>query len=81
MLLDYERIDDDALLKAIRLQPGERLLVLQPFGWHIDAKHIPNAPEQFSRRGVCEEHHWEVVCEYGPYVAIVKPLTAPKEQD
>lgn len=70
--LPYERIDDDALLKALHLFDGERLLVLQPYGWHIDAKHIPNAAEHFSREGVCEDHGWEVVCDYGPYIAIVR---------
>jgi hypothetical protein len=70
--LPYERIDDDALLKAIRLFDGEHLLVLQPFGWHLDAKHIPNAAEHFSREGVCQEHGWVVVCDYGEHVAIVK---------
>jgi hypothetical protein len=70
--LDYERLDDAGLQKSIRLFAGERLLVLQPFGWHIDGTHIPNAAEHFSREGVCEEHSWEVVCEYGPYVAVVQ---------
>jgi hypothetical protein len=74
-VLPYERLNDAALLKAVRLYDGERLLVLQPWGWHIDGKHIPNAAEQLSREGVCEEHRWEVVCDYGPYVAIVLPLT------
>ncbi len=74
--LPYERIDSTALAKAIRLSRGERLLVLQPYGWHIDAHHIPNAAEHFSRKGVCEEHGWQVVCEFGPYVAIVKAVLA-----
>jgi hypothetical protein len=69
----YERLDDDALYRAIRLKQGERVLVLQPFGWHIDGSHIPNAPEQFEREYICSEHGWEVVHEFGPYVAIVRP--------
>lgn len=71
-LLPYERFDESALLKAIMLGTGERMLVLRPFGWHIDGSHIPNAAEHFSREYVCAEHGWDVVCDYGPYVAIVK---------
>lgn len=71
-LLDYERLEEKALLAAIRLREGERLLVLQPWGWHIDGRHIPNAYEHFSREGVCREHRWEVVCEFGPYIAVVR---------
>lgn len=69
--LMYERIDSKALIAAIRLRDGERLLVLQPYGWHIDGAHIPNAAEQFSRESICEEHGWQVVDELGPYVAVV----------
>jgi hypothetical protein len=71
IVLPYERIDSAALQGAVRLWGGEHLLVLQPFGWHLDGRHIPNAAEQFSREGVCEEHGWRVVAEFGPYVAIV----------
>ena len=73
MLLPYERVDSEELLGVVRLGANERLLVLQPFGWHIDGVHIPNAAEQFSRDGVCAEHGWRVVCEFGPYIAIVTP--------
>jgi hypothetical protein len=83
--LPYERFNEESLVRAIRLFDGERLLVLQPFGWHIDGKHIPNAVEHFSREWVCEEHKWEVVCDYGPYVAVVRAalaaLPAEKEQE
>ena len=75
-VLDYERLDDDRLLAAIRLYDGEHLLVLQPWGWHLDGKHIPNAVEHFSREGVCADHGWDVVCDYGPYVAIVRAREA-----
>lgn len=79
-VLPYERIHDKALIPAIRLYENERLLVLQPFGWHIDGEHIPNAAEHFSREGICEDHGWEVVCDYGPYVAVVRPVRpAPPE--
>lgn len=78
-LLPYERLDSKLLLDAVTLLPDERLLVLQPFGWHINGHHIPNAAEHFSREGVCEEHGWEVVCDYGPYVAIVKAVEASTE--
>ncbi len=71
-LLDYERVSSSAITSAIRLRGGERLLVLQPFGWHIDGNHIPNAAEHFSREGVCDEHDWIVVCDFGPYIAVVK---------
>jgi hypothetical protein len=72
--LFYERIDTSKLADAIRLRPGERLLVLQPFGWHIDGHHIPNAAEQFTKESVCEEHGWEIVIDGGDYIAIVKPI-------
>ena len=71
--LPYERLAEDILIRAIRLFDGERLLVLQAFGWHIDGHHIPNACEHFSREGVCADHHWRVVCDYGPYIAVVAP--------
>jgi hypothetical protein len=70
-VLPYERLNEDELRAAIRLEPWERLLVLRPFGWHIDGSHIPNAAEHFSRESVCEEHGWTVICDYGPYIAIV----------
>jgi hypothetical protein len=71
--LPYERITDSkALAAVVRLFDGEHLLVLQPFGWHLDGRHIPNAAEHFSREGVCAEHGWQVVCDYGPYVAVVE---------
>ncbi len=72
MDLPYERVDDEQLLAAIALWKDEHLLVLRPFGWHLDGKHIPNAAEHFSREGVCEDHGLNVVCDYGPYIAIVK---------
>lgn len=72
-MLAYERLHERDLLAAVRLRPGERLLVLQPFGWHIDGQHIPNAAEHFERESVCKEHRWEVVDELGPYIAIVRP--------
>lgn len=75
-LLDYERIDSKRLVEAIRVRPGERLLVLQPFGWHIDGLHIPNAAEQFSRESICVQLRCEVVCEFGPYIAVVKVASA-----
>jgi hypothetical protein len=71
--LPYERLSSPLLLSAVKLFDGERLLVLQPFGWHINGTHIPNAPEQFSRESICEEHGWYVVCDYGDYVAVVRP--------
>lgn len=81
LLLDYERIDSVKLCASIRLLAGERLLVLQPFGWHIDGHHIPNAAEQFDRESVCGDHHWEVVADFGAYVAIVRPLApAPNKE-
>ena len=46
--LPYERLNETALAEAVRLHDGEHLLVLQPFGWHLDAEHISNMPEQFS---------------------------------
>ena len=73
--LPYERIDSAALAVAVRLKDGERLLVLQPFGWHIDGAHIPNAAEQFDRAHVCQEHGWRVVADFGPYIAIVRGET------
>jgi hypothetical protein len=74
-LLPYERIEGELLVKAIRLCDGERLLVRRPFGWHIDGHHIPNAAEHFEREGVCEEHGWVVVCDYGPHIAVVRVRT------
>ena len=77
MTLPYERFySSEAIGEAIRLFKDERLLVLQPFGWHIDGQHIPNAAEHFSREGVCKEHGWEVVCDFGPYIAVVRPLVS-----
>lgn len=76
--LPYERIESELLIAAILLLPNEHLLVLQPFGWHIDGHHIPNASEHFSRESVCAEHGWEVVCEFGPYVAVV--MTGAEEK-
>jgi hypothetical protein len=78
-LLAYERLDNANLLAAIRLRPDERLLVLQPFGWHIDGSHIPNAAEHFEREWICEEHGWIVVDELGPYIAIVRPVEPGSE--
>lgn len=77
--LPYERIRSHALTEAIhvRKQDGECLLVLQPFGWHLDGKHMPNVAEHFERDGICEEHNWDVVCDYGPYIAVVKPKGPP----
>lgn len=74
-VLPYERLDDEKIVEAIRVYPGERVLVLQPFGWHIDGRHIPNAAEHFSRESVCEEHGWEVIAEFGPYIAVVRVPT------
>lgn len=71
-MLPYERLIEERLVEAIAVKPGERLLVLRPFGWHIDGNHIPNAAEHFSREGVCHEHRWEVVCDFGPYIAVVR---------
>ena len=71
-LLPYERIQSADLFKSMRLRKGEHLLMLQPFGWHLDGKHIPNAAEQFSRDSVCAEHKWVVVQSFGPYIAIVR---------
>ena len=70
--LPYERIDDGLLQVAVSLTAGEYLLVLQPFGWHLDSEHIPNMPEQFSRAFVIQELHMELVCDFGPYIAIVR---------
>lgn len=75
-VLPYERIAETYLLSAIQLRTNEHLLVVQPFGWHLDGKHIPNAAEHFSRESVCEEHRWEVVCDYGPYIAVVRDVVA-----
>lgn len=73
-VLDYERIvDEDKLLASIRLFDGEMLLVLRPFGWHLNGRHLPNMAEHFEREFVLKEHGLEVVCEFGPYVAIVRP--------
>lgn len=70
--LPYERlIDERRLSTCIMLRAGERLLVLRPFGWHIDGSHIPNAADHFDRELVCREHGWEVVHDFGPYIAIV----------
>ena len=72
--LPYERIDSKLLQQVIRLYRGERLLVLQPFGWHLDGHHIPNAVEHFSREWVCDEHRLQVICDFGPYIAIVRGI-------
>jgi hypothetical protein len=74
VMIPYERIDSSLLTDAIQCDLTERLLVLQPFGWHIDGKHIPNAAEHFSRESVCNEHGWEVVDDYGPYIAILRTI-------
>lgn len=79
--LPYERLMSSRLQAAVNLFSGERLLVLQPWGWHIDGHHIPNAAEHFSREGVCQEHGWHLVCDFGPYVAIVKPFSAIAPDD
>ena len=71
-VLPYERLTSELLQKAIRLYPGEHLLVLQPFGWHLDGNHIPNMAEHFAREGVCKELGYVVVCEFGAYVAVVE---------
>ena len=71
-VLPYERIQSADLFKAMRLRPDEHLLMLQPFGWHLDGTHIPNAVEQFSRENVCADHGWEVIHSFGPYIAVVK---------
>jgi hypothetical protein len=71
-VLDYERLNSKGLLDAIQLFPGEHLLVLRPFGWHLDGSHMPNQAEHFSRESVCADQHLEVVCQYGPYIAVVR---------
>ena len=70
--LPYERLDETGLRMSIRLNEGEHLLVLQPFGWHINGTHIPNAPEHFGREGVMKDIRVELVCDFGPYIAIVR---------
>lgn len=69
--LPYERVNDKTLMQCVRLFKDEHLLVLRPFGWHLDGSHIPNAAEHYSRESVCEDHRWRVVCDYGPYIAVV----------
>lgn len=80
-VLPYERIDSGSLFASIRLRQNEHLLVLQPFGWHLDGRHIPNAAEHYTRESVCAEHRWEVVCEFGPHVAVVEDSEVRKAQD
>lgn len=71
--LPYERIaEEEKLVEALLLYADEQVLILQPFGWHLNGDHIPNCPEQFSREWVCGIHGWEVVCDFGPYIAIVR---------
>lgn len=81
MTLPYERIKSEALRYAVHLFDHEHLLVLQPWGWHLDGRHLPNAAEHFSREGICQERGWTVVCDFGPYVAVVKPLTSIAPDD
>lgn len=72
----YERlVNEDALQAAIRLNTGESLLVLRPFGWHLNGSHLPNQAEHFERDGVCADIGVEVVCEFGPYIAVVRPAS------
>lgn len=72
--LPYERIADERkLIDSILLYEDEYVLVLQPFGWHLNGDHIPNCPEQAQRNEVCHRFGWEVVCDFGPYIAVVRP--------
>jgi len=71
-ILPYERVDCEKLQDAIWLLDDEHLLILQPFGWHLDGHHIPNMAEQFSREYVCQELKLEMVCDFGGYIAIVR---------
>lgn len=75
--LPYERLVEDALLRSISRNDGESLLVLQPFGWHLNGTHVPNMAEHFEREWVCKELGYEVVCDFGPYIAIVRKLQVP----
>ena len=74
--LPYERLNETALVEAVRLNDGEHLLVLQPYGWHIDATHIPNAAEHFGRECVVKDLRMVVVCDFGPYIAVVRKALA-----
>lgn len=72
--LPYERIaDEKRLVSSIFLRVDASVLILQPFGWHLNGEHIPNCAEHLSREWVCGIHGWEVVCDFGPYIAIVRP--------
>lgn len=75
--LPYERLNEETLLKSIAKKEGESLLVLRPFGWHLNGTHIPNMAEHFEREWVCKELGYEVVCDFGEYIAIVCKLPVP----
>ena len=74
--LPYERLESAPLQKGFRLRKGQHVLVLQPFGWHLDGLHLPNQAEHFERESVVQYLRMRVVCDYGPYIAILEETDA-----
>ena len=71
-LLAYERLDENKILDAIRLLPGEFIMMRRPFRWMKDGEVVPNAYESFRLEGICEDNGWKIVERYGEHIAICK---------
>lgn len=79
--LAYERLNLEALQKAIGLSEGEHLLVRSPFRWMLDGQVVSNAYEMFEMQGVCEERGWQIVETFGEHIAIVRDSNEQRRVD
>lgn len=58
---------------VIHCFPGEHILSLHPFGWHLDGHHIPNCQEQWSLEDAMRTTGLNVLVQsYGEYIHIVR---------
>lgn len=71
--LPYERFKSDTDFRdVIHTFPGERILSLHPFGWHLDGSAVPNCPEQWSLEDMLALTGMKIVQSYGDYLHIVR---------
>lgn len=62
---------------VIHCFPGEHILSLHPFGWHLDGRHIPNCPEQWGvQDAMGTVGMTRLVQSYGDYIHIVRKESA-----
>ncbi len=70
---DHERLNPE-IWKYIGVEPGQSVIVCQPFRWFRNGEVIPNAYEMFSVETVCRDNGWEIVASYGPHIAVVQTI-------